>query len=328
MKQDQLSILLEEEYFTERRPEGKRRSASTKAGQNKRKADTKSGQNKPVQVSREDQRQTQSKRNSQYRENSRNSRGAGRGSSKRRRRRNLFFGAFQYAFFFITLAFTIFLAAKVKAVLSGSEASEASGFNPVEAFSYFTENTGIAAGSMTGITIVIDPGHGGEDPGCIVGPVQESDINLSMGLKIAELLEVSGAEVLLTRTSDEYLDLEERAALANDADADYFISLHCNYYEDSSSISGLECYYYTGASDGGLLADSILQYIDEYTQIETRKTEEQDLSVLRNTTMTAVLIEMGYLSNAQECGMLSRESYQEELAQAIAEGILFAISES
>ncbi|MCD8067820.1 MAG: N-acetylmuramoyl-L-alanine amidase, partial [Lachnospiraceae bacterium] len=135
-------------------------------------------------------------------------------------------------------------------------------------------------------------------------------------------------QVLLTRTSDENLDLEERAALANDGGADYFISLHCNYYEDSSSIRGLECYYYTGASDGGLLADSILQYIDEYTQIETRKTGEQDLSVLRNTTMTAVLIEMGYLSNAQECSMLSSESYQEELAQAIAEGILFAISES
>ncbi|MCD7737447.1 MAG: N-acetylmuramoyl-L-alanine amidase [Lachnospiraceae bacterium] len=339
MKQDQLSILLEEEYFTERRPEGKKRSVDTNSRQNKqsfqRKNQTENRQLKkgnclaeyrqPAQISRESQRHIQSKRNSLAKENIRNSR-----TQKRlcRKRRNLFFGAFQYIFFLIVLAFTIFLAAKVKAQLSGSNTSESSGFNSVEAFSSFTESTGIAAGSMTGITIVIDPGHGGDDPGCIVGSVQECDINLSVGLKAAELLEISGAKVILTRTTDEYLSLEERAAAANNADADYFISLHCNYYEDSSSISGLECYYYTGTADGGVLADHILQYIGENTQIEVRKTEEQELSVLRNTTMTAVLIEMGYLSNAQECSKLNTDSYQEELAQAIAEGILFGISES
>ncbi|MCD7806318.1 MAG: N-acetylmuramoyl-L-alanine amidase [Lachnospiraceae bacterium] len=288
MKQDQLSILLEEEYFTKQ----------------KEKKKTAPRQTKPAV--RQQMKQT---------------------SHRRERRGHLFFRAVQYIFFLITLAFTVFLVGKVRSLSGTSESSDFSNFNAVDAFSSFTESTGIAAGSMTGLTIVIDPGHGGDDPGCIVGSVQECHINLSVSLKVAELLKESGAEVILTRTSDEYLALEDRAAVANDCNADYFISLHCNYYESDSSISGLECYYYTGATDGKSLAEVILEYIEQYTQIEVRKAEEQDLSVLRNTAMTAVLIEMGYLSNSQECSSLHTESYQNELAQAIAEGILFGIAE-
>ncbi|MCD8327304.1 MAG: N-acetylmuramoyl-L-alanine amidase [Lachnospiraceae bacterium] len=300
MKRDQLSILLEEEYFTEQKDERKKRQSGAEARRSNRTTNTR--RQKPT-----GNRQQTARRSHSH--------------------RHPFLHAFQYVFFFATLAVTIFLAARVRSLLTGSETSIFSDFNAVDAFSSFTESTGIAAGSMSGVTIVIDPGHGGDDPGCIVGSVQECDINLAVSLKVAELLEVSGAEVILTRTEDEYLALEDRAAVANDAGADYFISLHCNYYDDSSSISGLECYYYTGAMDGGVLADAILEYIERNTQIEVRNAQEQDLSVLRNTTMTAVLIEMGYMSNPQECSKLNTESYQNELAQAIAEGILYAITE-
>ncbi len=231
MKQDQLSILLEEEYFTKRRPEEKKRSADTNSRQNKRSASANSRQNRqsvqrknqtenrqlkkenclaeyrqPAQISRESQRHIQSKRNSLAKENTRNSRTQKR---FRRKRRNLFFGAFQYIFFLIVLAFTIFLAGKVKAQLSGSNTSESSGFNSVEAFSSFTESTGIAAGSMTGITIVIDPGHGGDDPGCIVG-VDRNGISVQCsGVQQAEYGQLSGGAGAGHRGGDSFWNFRE-----------------------------------------------------------------------------------------------------------------------
>ncbi len=180
---------------------------------------------------------------------------------------------------------------------------------------------------LTGVTIVVDPGHGGEDPGCMSGSVCECDINLAVAQKVAAFLKEYGATVVMTRTEDEYLSLTERAAIANEAEADYFVSLHCNSYENDSGISGLECYYYPGIEDGEALAAAIVEYMEENTQIAVRKYEDNDLSVLRNTVMTAVLIEMGYMSNSTELTQLTTESYQTQLAQAITEGIVYAISQ-
>ncbi len=180
---------------------------------------------------------------------------------------------------------------------------------------------------LTGITVVVDPGHGGEDPGCMSGSIWECDINLAIAEKVTELLEMYGATVIMTRTEDEYLSLTDRAEIANEAEADYFVSLHCNSYDDDSSISGLECYYYPGMEDGEVFAAAITAYMEENTDINVRKYEDSDLSVLRNTTMTAVLIEMGYMSSPTELKQLTSDSYQTELAQAIAEGIVFAISQ-
>ncbi|MCD8380665.1 MAG: N-acetylmuramoyl-L-alanine amidase [Lachnospiraceae bacterium] len=180
---------------------------------------------------------------------------------------------------------------------------------------------------LTGYTIVVDPGHGGEDPGCMSGSIWECDINLAIAEKVAAFLERYGATVIMTRTEDEYLSLTDRAEIANEAEADYFVSLHCNSYDDDASISGLECYYYPGMEDGEAFAAAITEYMEENTEINVRKYEDSDLSVLRNTTMTAVLIEMGYMSSPTELRQLTSDSYQTELAQAVAEGIVFAISQ-
>ncbi|MCD7752117.1 MAG: N-acetylmuramoyl-L-alanine amidase [Lachnospiraceae bacterium] len=180
---------------------------------------------------------------------------------------------------------------------------------------------------LTGYTIVVDPGHGGEDPGCMSGSIWECDINLAVAEKVADFLERYGATVVMTRTEDEYLSLTDRAEIANEAEADYFVSLHCNSYDDDASISGLECYYYPGMEDGEVFAAAITAYMDENTEINVRKYEDNDLSVLRNTAMTAVLVEMGYMSSPTELANLTSDSYQTQLAQAIAEGIVFAISQ-
>ena len=101
--------------------------------------------------------------------------------------------------------------------------------------------------NYSGINIFLDAGHGGSDGGTFSGDVIEEDINLSVVLRMKEFLEEKGAEVVLTRDSDETVSLSERAQTANRTDADLFVSIHCNYYEDDASINGLECYYYDGS---------------------------------------------------------------------------------
>lgn len=170
--------------------------------------------------------------------------------------------------------------------------------------------------------VVIDAGHGGSDGGTVSGKVVEKDINLSVALKLKAILENDNIEVILTRSSDENMSLAERTSVANESNADFFISLHCNYYEKDAQIAGLECYYNnsnTVESKG--YAESIINAVSLSEDIETRYAKTEGYYVLRNTQMPAVLVEMGFLSNYSESQKLLDDNYQESLAQRIAEGI-------
>ena len=94
-----------------------------------------------------------------------------------------------------------------------------------------------------GFCVVVDAGHGGSDGGTVSGKAVEKDINLSVALKLKAILENDNIEVILTRSSDENMSLAERTSVVNDSNADFFISLHCNYYEKDTQIAVLECYY-------------------------------------------------------------------------------------
>lgn len=170
--------------------------------------------------------------------------------------------------------------------------------------------------------IVLDAGHGGRDQGTSAGEILEKEINLSVVKKLAEELEDAGATVILTREEDVKIGLEERAAFANQNEADIFISLHCNYCEDDAGVQGLECYYREGSDDGRILAEQIVQSVETEDGIKNRGTRTADFRVLRRTDMPAVLIEMGYLSNKTERERMADETYQKLLAEKIAEGIL------
>ena len=91
--------------------------------------------------------------------------------------------------------------------------------------------------------IVIDAGHGDEDPGSSISNVDEKDLNLQIALKLKSALEEEGYEVMMTRSDDTYLTLTERAEFANEVEADLFISIHQNSYIDDSTVSGIEVYY-------------------------------------------------------------------------------------
>ncbi len=168
-------------------------------------------------------------------------------------------------------------------------------------------------------TVVIDAGHGGKDMGCSFDGTDEKDVNLLVALGVKERLETAGVEVILTRSSDEFVSLEDRANLANASEADCFVSIHCNSFEDET-VSGLEGYWFK-SEKGKSLSESILRQAGG-NLINVRKTKEEDYFVLRETAMPATLIEIGYLSNENEREMLKSSKYQSTVSASIAEGIL------
>ena len=171
-------------------------------------------------------------------------------------------------------------------------------------------------------TVVLDAGHGGEDGGTVEQTAMEKEINLAVVLKMRELLENQGICVVLTREQDIFIKLEERVRVANGEKADLFVSIHCNYYEKDSLIYGLECYYCKGAEDGKYYAERILDTIEKSGEIVSRNAKPSGYYILKNTTVPAVLVETGYLSNYNERNQLISGEYQGKLAQELVEGIV------
>lgn len=180
-----------------------------------------------------------------------------------------------------------------------------------------------------GYRIILDAGHGGSDGGTQAdsnrSDVVEKDVNLAVVLRMKTLLEENGLEVVLTRESDETLSLDERVRIANTNEADLFVSIHCNFFEDDSSVSGLECYYCKGSENGMRYAEKILEKIGTGGKVETRNAKESNFYVLKNTDIPAVLVELGYLSNTRESQLLSEKEYQETLTEELVNGILTAL---
>lgn len=171
-------------------------------------------------------------------------------------------------------------------------------------------------------TVILDAGHGGNDSGTIEQSASEKEINLSVVLKMKQLLENRGIQVILTRERDVFMELEERTEAAKACKADLFLSIHCNYYEDDSSIHGLECYYSQDSDEGKYYAEKIMDSIEKSGKIPSRNAKPADYYVLKNTDLPAVLVEAGYLSNYMERTNLISEEYQEILAAELVEGII------
>lgn len=169
--------------------------------------------------------------------------------------------------------------------------------------------------------IVLDAGHGGKDPGAISKAGRmEKDFNLAMVLKVAELLrEVPFVEVSLTREDDTFVELNDRAGYANQRQADLFVSIHGNSFTDNTAISGSETYYTREESKA--FADVLHKYVVEATGFIDRGVRKKELRVTKATTMPAVLLEIGYMSNPQEEQTLFSEELQNRVAESIAAGI-------
>jgi N-acetylmuramoyl-L-alanine amidase len=172
--------------------------------------------------------------------------------------------------------------------------------------------------------IVIDAGHGDEDPGSSISNVDEKDLNLQIALKLKSALEEEGYEVMMTRSDDTYLTLTERAEFANEVEADLFISIHQNSYIDDSTVSGIEVYYNesTKTESDEVLAQFIQTELVETTGARDRGIRAYDeLVVTRKTEMPACLVELGYMTNKSELSLLQSDAYQYKLVTGMVNGI-------
>lgn len=182
-------------------------------------------------------------------------------------------------------------------------------------------NTGNTVSSaLDGELIAIDPGHGGKDPGAVANGVREKDIVLSVGSRLEDKLEAAGAEVVMTRSNDTFVELRERANIANRANADSFVSIHANAVY-SNSVIGQETFYYPGSEEGEELAAAIQSELIKAVGSKDRGTKDANFSVLRNTAMPASLVELGFLTNKQEAELMKTSEFQNKAATAIYKGI-------
>ncbi|MEN2466494.1 N-acetylmuramoyl-L-alanine amidase [Ornithinibacillus sp. JPR2-1] len=170
--------------------------------------------------------------------------------------------------------------------------------------------------------VVVDPGHGGDDPGAIGASGSfEKDFTLSLSKKLAALLgQESALEVYMTREEDVFISTEtrERPNFANDLSADLYVSIHANTY-DNPSVSGTETYYYH--DDAEVLANTIHKHLLSATGYTDRGVRKENYFVLTDTTMPAVLLEVGYLTNPEQEREMISEEFQQTAAEAIRDGI-------
>jgi N-acetylmuramoyl-L-alanine amidase len=175
--------------------------------------------------------------------------------------------------------------------------------------------------SLLGPRIVIDPGHGGKDPGAI-SPIglQEKDVNLAVSLELTRLLTESGSDVTMTRESDIFVQLNDRAAVANQLRADLFVSIHADSCHNPIA-RGYTIYVCHGASSQSRSAARAVSKALAGSGINGRGVREANYRVLVKTEGPAILVELGYLSNRQEAMLLRDRAMQQRLARCIASGI-------
>lgn len=174
--------------------------------------------------------------------------------------------------------------------------------------------------------IVLDPGHGGNDPGTSGFGLVEKKLALNIAKKVQSVLRKNNVTVHMTRTTDNFITLSNRASMANDYDADLFVSFHHN----AGGGEGFESYIYPGLRDTktGTIQDklhtSIMNFYAPY-DLRDRGKKEANFAVLRETKMPAILLENLFLDAATDVQYLKQSVFVKELSSIIAKGIFKAI---
>ena len=217
-------------------------------------------------------------------------------------------------------------------------------------------------------TVVIDPGHGGKDPGASDNGVTEKNVNLAIGLELEKVLAARGYNVVMTRKTDVYLKLQERTDIANNVNADLFVSIHVNALPAKKSMTGFEIYIMALPTDKDAMnlakienreyvegkgvdvenvdrrTEMLLRILGDMQQnnkisestdfaaalynagvrngLPMRRVAQAPFFVLRGAGMPAVLLETGFVTNANESKLLTTQPYQNKIATAMAEGII------
>lgn len=168
--------------------------------------------------------------------------------------------------------------------------------------------------------VFIDAGHGGTDPGAVTNGLQEADLNLKVALLVEQKLKDKGIEVLMSRTTDVYHTLNDRAVMSNLYNPHVFVSIHHNS-ATATSASGIETYHHTDKVSHKPLSTEIQNETIRLTGANSRGVKSANFSVLRNTTSVSSLFEGGFMSNVNESKNLGNPAYQDKLATGIVNGI-------
>jgi N-acetylmuramoyl-L-alanine amidase len=168
--------------------------------------------------------------------------------------------------------------------------------------------------------ICIDAGHGGKDPGAVGrSGLNEKDVNMQVALKVADLL-MDRYTVVMTRTDDQYVSLGKRCDIANQSKSRLFVSIHCNAAENHEA-NGIETFHYYTSTRGKLFANAIQRGLIALTDRRDRGVKAAGFQVLRDTSMPATLVELGFITNTEEEQLLQKEEFQNACAKAIVKGI-------
>jgi len=173
------------------------------------------------------------------------------------------------------------------------------------------------------VTIVVDPGHGGHDPGtrglgyC---PYPEKSLNLLIATEVTQNLRNRGANVIMTRTGDWFVELGNRADVGNNQNADLFVSVHIDASRNPGA-SGMTVFLHRNGSSGSLQAAQCIANAIEQAGFECRGVRRANYKVLRDSNGPAVLVECGFLSNFSDAQMLSTPYHRSRIAAAISQGI-------
>jgi len=177
-----------------------------------------------------------------------------------------------------------------------------------------------SSGSLSGHTIVIDPGHGGKDPGAIgLNNIYEKDVVTSTADYVVQQLEEAGANVIMTRNGDHFVSLDERARISNSYNTDAFISLHYDSFS-AVPVSGVTTYY--NSDSDASLASSLNSTLSSTVSLPSRGTQQAGYKVLENTNAPSVLIELGYITNPHDVTVVQTGDYQSSVARAITNGLI------
>ena len=163
--------------------------------------------------------------------------------------------------------------------------------------------------------ILIDAGHGGTDSGAIGSSIMEKDFNLLIANKVIGKLEDYECSVLYTRTTDKYMSLDERVNLSNKNNCDCFISIHCN--SSVNIATGFESYSFTGTSS---LQNNVHNEIIKVIGLKDRGKKKANFYVLKHTKAKAILLELGFINNKNDCAVLN--SKIDLIVNAIVQGIV------
>ena len=172
----------------------------------------------------------------------------------------------------------------------------------------------------SGMSIVLDAGHGGSDPGAQRGDVQEKEITLGIIEKLRRKLEAKGFHIALTRSDDTFVSLEDRVRITNNLQPTLFLSVHINAMESANDIHGIETYYQTDQSRA--LADAIHENLVTKLDAPDRAVRKARFYVINHTPVPAVLAEVGFISNHDERDKLISSDYQNKVANALEQGVM------